>query len=128
MNEIESIIAQLERQRTAVDRALSALREIGGTGAAAPGRKRGRPPGKKAGGGMSAEGRARIGEATRQRWALKRAAAAGAKKTGRAGKKTAGKRQMSAEGRANIVAANKRMWAKKNASKNAARKKAGAGE
>jgi hypothetical protein len=127
LNEIESIIAQLERQREAVDRALSALREIGGSGAGAPGRKRGRPPGKNKGGGMSAEGRARIGEATRRRWALKRAA--GNKKTGRAGKKAAGgRRPMSAEGRANIVAAAKRMWAKKNASKKTARKKRVGGE
>ena len=67
---------------------------------------------------MSAEGRARIGEATRRRWVLKRAAdAVGTKRSGRAGKKAGGKRKMSAEGRANIVAAAKRMWAKKNAAK-----------
>jgi hypothetical protein len=125
LNEIESMIAQLERQGDAVDRALLALREIEGAGAAAPVKRRGRPPGKRKGGGMSAEGRARIGEATRRRWALKRAAeAAGSKKTVRAGKKAVGgRRPMSAEGRANIVAAAKRMWAKKNASKKTARKK-----
>ena len=115
MNQIESIIARLERQRDAVDRALGALRDISGSPATLT-KNLGSPLGKKR--QMSAEGRARIGEATRRRWALKRVAdAVGTIRPGRASKKAGGRRKMSAEGRANIVAAAKRMWAKKNAAK-----------
>ena len=69
MTEIGKIIAQLEREKAVIERALTALREIGG-GKAAPasgrqGRRRGR---------LSAEGRRRIAEAARKRWAAKRAA------------------------------------------------------
>jgi hypothetical protein len=35
LNEIASIVFQLERQRDAIDRALGALREVDGTGTAA---------------------------------------------------------------------------------------------
>ena len=117
MNEIESVIAQLERQGEAIERALGALREIAGT-TVPDAKRRGRPPGqKKRGGkrGMSAEGRARIGEATRKRWAEKRASEAPAAKTPRAAKKA--KRVMSPEGRARIAEAARRMWAAKRAAK-----------
>jgi hypothetical protein len=81
LNEIQNIISQLENQREAIERALGALREIAGTAAPAA-KKRGRPPKKRRGGKrhMSAEGRARIAEATRKRWADKRAAEAAAEK------------------------------------------------
>jgi hypothetical protein len=112
LNDIESIIQQLEQQRGAIERALGALREIVGSPVPAV-KKRGRPPGKEKRGGarhMSAEGRARIGEATRKRWAEKRAAEASAtKKTGRPAKKA--KRSISPEGRARIAEAARRMWA-----------------
>jgi hypothetical protein len=72
---IGNIIAQLEQERTAIDRALSALREIGGSRTSPPivskaRRRRGR---------LSAEGRQRIADAARKRWALKRAAEGGKK-------------------------------------------------
>jgi len=75
VTDIGNIIAQLEQERTAIDRALSALREIGGARASAPiGRK-----GRRRRGRLSAEGRQRIAEAARKRWALKRAAEGGKK-------------------------------------------------
>ena len=78
---VEQIISELEQQREAIERAISALRQVEGTPATGgPLKRRGRPPGQK--GHMSPEGRARIAEATRKRWADKRAAeAAAAKKT-----------------------------------------------
>jgi hypothetical protein len=72
MNDIANVIARLEQQRTKIDTAISALRSLQGTqptpskAAAAP-RKRRR---------MSAEGRKRIADAVRKRWADKRAAEA----------------------------------------------------
>jgi hypothetical protein len=114
VNDLGDIIAQLERQREAIDRALEALRGIEGTAPVA--KKRGRPPGKKGGGkrSMSAEGRARIAEATRKRWAEKRAAEAQAPDKG-TGKARGGKRRMSAEGRARIAEATRKRWAEKRA-------------
>jgi hypothetical protein len=123
VNGLGEIIAQLEKQREAIERALAALRGIESTGV--PGKRRGRPPGKKKRWHMSAEGRARIGEAPRRRWAEKRAAEAGAKKLGRPAKKA--KRSMSPEGRARIAEAARKMWAEKKAKK-AGRKKSAGGE
>ena len=113
MNEIENIIRQLEQQRASIDRALEALREITGIGAPVGAKRRGRPPGKKRRRGMSPEGRARIGEATRKRWAEKRAAEAAAAKesAGPAKKKRSRKRYISPEGRARIAEAARKMWA-----------------
>jgi hypothetical protein len=77
LNGVEAIISKLEQQRDAIERALSALRQVESTPTTAvPTKKRGRPPGRR--GRMSAEGRARIAEATRKRWADKRAADAAA--------------------------------------------------
>src|SRR6476469_3396890 len=77
LNGVEAIISKLEQQRDAIERALSALRQVDSTPTkAVPTKKRGRPPGRR--GRMSAEGRARIAEATRKRWADKRAADAAA--------------------------------------------------
>ena len=83
MNELSQIIRQLEQQRSAIDKALTALR---GTPAAAipetegtTGR-RGRRPRKRR---LSPEGRARIAEAARRRWAALKAAGGGAKRAGR---------------------------------------------
>jgi hypothetical protein len=74
VNAIKGIISQLEQQRSAIDRAISALRDVEGVepvqtksdgpvAAKQPKRRR-----------MSAAARRRIGEATRKRWADKRAA------------------------------------------------------
>ena len=121
---IENVISQLERQRSAIDRAISALRDIGASNsvlsAAAAGSTR---LGKRRKRHMSAEGRKRIAEAARKRWAQIRA-----------GKATPRKRRLSAEGRKRIIEATKRRWAavraaasgSASASKKASAKKASA--
>ena len=76
---LSQIIAGLERQKASIERALEALREVG-EGASAP--RRGRPRGSGAApaakksrrGRISPEGRRRLAEAMRRRWAVKRAA------------------------------------------------------
>jgi hypothetical protein len=81
----------LDQQRTAIERALSALREMDGAAdsaapaaPAAPGRRRR----AKRKGGMTPEGRKRLSEALRARWAAKRAGGETAPaKTKRAGRK-----------------------------------------
>jgi len=90
---IKSIIAQLEQQKAAIDRALFALHEIDGaeatTTAAAkkiPARKKSKasPITKKAAsrkGTLSPEGRQKLAEAMKKRWAIKRAGSV--TKTGR---------------------------------------------
>jgi hypothetical protein len=74
VNEIASIISQLERQRAAIDRAISALRDVEGVKqaqTASPGEATTKKPKKRR---MSAAGRRRIAEAAKKRWADKRAA------------------------------------------------------
>jgi hypothetical protein len=87
MDGIESVIQQLEKQNVAIDRALEALREVGGTSEGPPRRGPGRPPASAASttdqptpetkkrGGVSAAGRKRLAEGMKRRWAVKRAAA-----------------------------------------------------
>ena len=120
MNEIASVISQLEKQRDAIERALAALREIEGTGQ--PAIKRGRPAQKTPGGKrvMSAEGRARIGAATRKRWAEKRAEETAAERTKAPARK---KRRLTAAGRKHLSELMKARWASKNPP-NAGKKKA----
>jgi hypothetical protein len=70
VSEIDNIISQLERQRTAIDNAIEALRGV--SGASRPAAKRpGRSKGKKR--SMSPEGRQRQIEAMRKYWAEKKA-------------------------------------------------------
>src|SRR5580704_16198780 len=75
-NGLKEVIKGLEKQKTAIERALAALREVDGTAvesapsAAGPVR-RGRAKRK---GGMTPEGRRRLSEALKKRWAVKRAA------------------------------------------------------
>ena len=76
-NAIEEIVAQLDRQREAIDTALSALRELGDV---APRRGPRHPSATKTAvakrkSGISAEGRRRLAESMKRRWALKRSAA-----------------------------------------------------
>jgi hypothetical protein len=114
------IIRRLEKQRGAIERALAALRDIEGAGV--PVKRRGRPPGKKKRGGkrhMSAEARARIGEATRKRWAEKRAAEAA--ETRAPARK---KRRLTAAGRKRLSDAMKARWASKNPPKAGVKKRA----
>ena len=75
------LISELEKQKAAIDTALAALRAVSGTEAT---KRRGRPPGsgvKRAPGRppkkqvrISAEGRKRLAESMKKRWAAKRAA------------------------------------------------------
>jgi hypothetical protein len=89
LKDIETIIADLEQQRSAIDRAISALREVTGVRAST---KQAAPPRRGAKKRqLSPEGRARIAEATRRRWAAQRAAVRPAGKTAR-GRKAAGKK------------------------------------
>ena len=73
-----SIINELQQRAAAIDRALEALRGVGGVNvAAAPAKRRGRPPGSKnktpgTKRVLSPEGRRRIIEATKRRWAAVR--------------------------------------------------------
>ncbi len=74
---LESIIAQLERQKSAVGRALEALRNIEGTVVAdslpTPQKRASAPTKRKR--GITPEGRRRLAEAMKRRWAVKRTAA-----------------------------------------------------
>ena len=74
MTDIGTMISQLERQRSAIDRAISALRDVdaGKLQTASAARVASRPVKNR----LSEEGRRRIAEATRKRWALRRAAQA----------------------------------------------------
>ena len=77
MTDLTRIIQELEEQRDAIDRALTALREVGGTGRAAT-KSAATTVGAPRKRQMSAAGRKAISDATRQRWAAKRAAEAAA--------------------------------------------------
>jgi hypothetical protein len=98
LKDIETIISQLEEQRSAIERAISALRDIGGSEAILV--KKGRPGRPPAIAGdspapvskrrLSPEGRKRIVQALKKRWAAKKAAGkrTGAKKGKKAGSAT----------------------------------------
>lgn len=93
MQDLRNIIADLERQKAAIENALAALRDVSGTEAP---KRRGRPPGSGAKRGpgrppkkqvrFTDAGRQRLAEAMKQRWAAKRA---GSKKRGRKASKKA---------------------------------------
>jgi len=101
VNNVENVISQLETQRSAIDRALEALREVAGKGhvAITPGSN-----GQRRKRHLSPEGRRRIIEATKRRWAAKRAGTAS---------RAAGPRRgaMSAAGRKRLALAMKKRWA-----------------
>jgi hypothetical protein len=107
MNGFDGIIKQLEAQKTAIDRALQALREVGGElpGTSLPpaatandkrsAAQKARWAAKRAAqaspsdspaktkGGMTPEGRQKLAEAMKQRWAVKRAGAQAKRRPGR---------------------------------------------
>jgi hypothetical protein len=105
---LNGIITQLERQKTAVERALAALRSIEGTETPASTPSSSGPAKRK--GGMTPEGRKRLSAALRKRWAAKKAAkgapAAAPKSTRRKGRITP-------EGRRKLAEAMRRRWAVK---------------
>ena len=77
-NGLKDAIARLEQQKTAIERALAALREIDAPGveasAPAPAPVKAKRKAKRKS-RITPEGRARLAEAMRKRWAAKRAAA-----------------------------------------------------
>jgi hypothetical protein len=113
LSHIANAISELEHQKDAIDRALSALRAIG-TSEAKPGatnNSAGMSRGKRR---LSAEGRRNIIAATKKRWAEKRAAQDGAGATKKAAPaKRAKKRVLSAEARKKMADAAKKRWAAK---------------
>ena len=120
-NGLKEVIKGLEKQKTAIERALAALREVDGTAveagpptAAAGPVHRGRAKRK---GGMTPEGRRRLSEALKKRWAVKRAASQVkpmAKTQAKASVKKKG--GMTPEGRKRLSEALKKRWAAKRAS------------
>jgi hypothetical protein len=73
---LDTIVALLEKQRAVIEGALTALRQLGGSGpatAAPTVAKRGRKAKRK--GGMTPEGKARLIAALKKRWAEKKAGA-----------------------------------------------------
>ena len=76
MNHLDDVVARLEQQRSAIDRALSALHQLGGSdgsGLVAPPQTE---PAITPKGGITPAGRRKLAEALRRRWAEKRAAQA----------------------------------------------------
>jgi hypothetical protein len=74
--EIDKIVADLKKER---DRLVKAIAALVGVGSAATGKRRGRKPGPKASkatgrrrGGISKEGRKRLSELMKKRWADRR--------------------------------------------------------
>jgi hypothetical protein len=121
VNDVQNFISQLERQRSAIDRAIAALREIGGpikgsaTTAAANTSQRGR--GKRR---ISTEGRKRMAEAARKWWADKKESESTQEPSKRPAESSSResaprKRRLSPEGRKAIIDATKKRWAAKRA-------------
>ena len=101
MNDVENLISKLETQRSVIDRAISALREITGSPTTGPDVAESKTKKRH----LSPEGRRRIIEATKRRWAAKRAAQAGAVPSrSRRGKLSDG-------GRKRLALAMKKRWA-----------------
>jgi len=138
-NSLNEVIRKLEEQRAGIERALAALREIEGPvadgargGAAAAATSSSSAGGRKAKrkGGMTAEGRRRLSEALRARWAAKKSGTpATAPAASSAAGSTAGsakakrKGGMTAEGRKRLSEALRKRWAAKRASAATATKK-----
>jgi hypothetical protein len=107
VNNVNNIIDQLEKQRSAIDRAISALREVGEPATIAPNTtardqtQRGRH--------LSPEGRRRIIAATKKRWAAERAAKATQGRPKAAS--PLAKRTMTAAAKRKLSLAAKRRWA-----------------
>jgi hypothetical protein len=116
-DDLSSIIADLEQHRDAIDRALDALREIGGE---QPLKRRSRPP-QQSGGTKTADaardGRQRQIEAMRRYWAAKKAGGVAV------AKKATKKSGLTAAGRKRLSEMMKARWASKNPPKPVAKNK-----
>ena len=106
---LASIIAQLERQKAAIERALAALREIGT--AAAPAPPASAPSARKPGKTPSA--RNLRSEGQKKRWAAKKAAEVGLAAI--PAKAASRKDRLTSEGRQKLADAMKKRWAVKRA-------------
>lgn len=75
MSDVQNIISQLEQQRDAIERAISALRDINPAQAAAvQAVDRAQPAERGSRGHITPEGRRKLAEAMKRRWAAKRTA------------------------------------------------------
>ena len=106
---LKGIIAQLERQKTGIERALAALRNIEGTETPAPAPSSSTNATRK--GGMTPEGRKRLSAALRKRWAAKKAAEGSPAASPQ--KPAPRKVRITPEGRQRLAEAMKRRWAVK---------------
>ena len=104
---LKGIIAQLERQKTAIERALAALLLVEGIEAPAP--TASVPAARK--GGMTPAGRRRVSAAMKKRWAAKKAAEAAPAITPT--KAARRKASITPEGRERLAEAMRRRWAVK---------------
>lgn len=109
---LSEVIRKLEQQRAAIENALSALRELESPGTEAAPARPGRPPRRK--GGMTPEGRRRLSEALKARWAAKRSGSA-AKPAAAKAAKAKKKGGITAAGRRKLSEALKARWAAKRA-------------
>jgi hypothetical protein len=111
---LDDIVAQLEQQAAAIERALAALREVEGTPAPATAAKSSAGPTKRTG-GMTPAGRKRLSAALRKRWAAKREAQGTSTSSVAPRKAAARKVRITPEGRKRLADAMKRRWAVKRA-------------
>jgi hypothetical protein len=116
---LSSIITQLERQKTAIDRALAVLREIDGTEATRAAEDNSAPATRK--GGMTPEGKKRLVKALKKRWAAKKAAVSPDEVPAKGAPRKA---NFTPEGRQRLAEAMKRRWAVKRSAAQA-KKRAG---
>jgi hypothetical protein len=107
VNNVENVISQLEEQRSAIDRAISVLREVNGSSVTTTG-AHSIAQGKTGKRRLSPEGRRRIIEATKKRWAAKRLAEAGTVTKPAA---VSRRSRLSAAGRKRLALAMKKRWA-----------------
>lgn len=114
---LNGIINQLERQKTAIDRALAALRDVEGVPAPASSSA---PATRK--GGMTPAGRRRLSAALKKRWAAKRTAEG--ERAASPAKVARRKVLLTPEGRKRLAEAMKRRWAVKRAASAAKRLRA----
>jgi hypothetical protein len=125
--DIQKVVSQLEQQRTAIDNALTALRAVAGNEAVS--RALGstqtaqKPTTRKR--RLSAEGRKRIADAARKRWAaMKKASGTTAASQGPAASSAKPKSRITAAGRKRLAEAMRKRWAERRAGeKKAAAKK-----
>jgi hypothetical protein len=114
---IKDVVARLERQKVAIDKALAALRGIDAVDGHKPGvevTEAAPSRGPKRKGGMTPEGRKRLSGALRKRWAAKRVAE-GATGATLAEAPATRKRAFSAATRKRLAEAMKKRWAVKRA-------------